>query len=134
MYLSVPFQANMAVFMENLAATALGVEGPKAGMIENVEILARASALLAPKEWGVLQGSAHPWVDHDGAIVYDRPPIWPRLADEELDTLHEMWSDMFPNPWPGNRKITSKRPIRIVPTVAKIHPVVLPLGRGKKRA
>jgi hypothetical protein len=94
LYLAVPFFSLFPEFMERLAATLLEEGGPVTGMIENVEILARESASLAPYELGVLRGSAHPRVTHHGQMVYDRPPVFPRLPDEVLDQMHDMVSDL----------------------------------------
>jgi hypothetical protein len=92
-YLAIPFFALYPTFMSFLADHLLEEGGAEAGMIEAVELLARESASLAPYELGVLRGSAHPFVTHDGELVYDRPPIYPRLPDEVLDQMHDMVSD-----------------------------------------
>lgn len=74
---------------------------PTPGMIEVAEALARKSASNAPIMWGNLRMSNHPSVTHNGMLIYDRLPIMPRLTDEELDELHELWEDLHPLPWPS---------------------------------
>lgn len=38
----------------------------------------------APVEFGDLRESGHPTVEVDGAVVYDRPPVAPRLSEADL--------------------------------------------------
>lgn len=59
-------------------------EGSVAPMVDDAEKLADDSAARAPIEFGDLRESAHPVVTDDGATVYDRPPIVPRLSRSEL--------------------------------------------------
>jgi hypothetical protein len=120
-YLSAPFYEMYIGFMENLAAHALEDEGLKRAMIENAQALGLKASLLAPMEWGVLKGSAHPTVEEDGVVVYDSPPIFPRLDDATLDQMHRMWADMFPNPWPRktNRRRYKGKGLKWAPWVTK---------------
>lgn len=69
--------------MESMADHFLK-EGPTVGMIEGAERLADTSAAAAPVEFGDLADSAHPMVTDDGAVVYDRPPVVPRLDEDQL--------------------------------------------------
>jgi hypothetical protein len=105
LYLTSVLFEHEAEFMENLASSVLEVGGPKEGMKANVEILAERASAKTPIMWGVLRFSAHPVVrDSSGLeIVYDRPPMYGRLSDEELDDLHRAWERLYPNPWtPGD--------------------------------
>jgi hypothetical protein len=52
-----------------------------------VEDLAQAVFELAPIEFWILRMSAHPVVKVDDIIEYDRPPLMPRLSQEELDAM-----------------------------------------------
>lgn len=70
-------------FMRTVADHLLE-DGPIAGMIEDVETLADEASAEAPIEFGDLKASAHPTVTADGAIVYDRPPLVPRLSEGQL--------------------------------------------------
>jgi hypothetical protein len=98
-YLHNALEDGADVYWQMVSDTVLSGSGPTSGMISAVETLSITSASLAPIMWGNLRLSPHPWVTHNGTTVYDRPPVMPRLTDEELDALHEAWEDMFPHPW-----------------------------------
>jgi hypothetical protein len=94
-YLSTALFTGLYSFMERIADHTLQEGGPRLGMIVDMEALARESAVLAPVEVGTLRGSAHPSVEENGVVVYDRPPLVPRLSDEELDRIHDIVSDLI---------------------------------------
>jgi hypothetical protein len=83
-FLSDPLTGGSNEFMSTIADHVL-IDGPTPGMVQDVEQLADESAAEAPVEFGDLAGSAHPQVTDDGALVYDRPPMVPRLSEAELD-------------------------------------------------
>lgn len=56
-------------------------------MIRMVEELSTEAEIRAPREFGILNASAHPTVKSDGSTIYDRPPVIPRLTQPELDAL-----------------------------------------------
>lgn len=82
-YLEQPLLEDTAAFMQHVADRLLD-DGTVPAMVENVEKLADTSAARAPVEFGDLRESAHPTVTDDGATVYDRPPLIPRLGEKEL--------------------------------------------------
>ena len=102
MYLSDPLFNNASTYVALIASECITPDGadPVKGMIEAVNALSLDSSLLAPLMWGNLKMSAHCWVMDNGATVYDHPSLMPRLTDDELDELHEIWSDLHPYPWP----------------------------------
>jgi hypothetical protein len=93
-YLSTALYQDLYGFMERIADHALQEGGPRLGMIISMERLANDAAGMAPFEIGTLRGSAHPSVEEHDVVVYDRPPVIPRLPDEVLDRLHDMVSDL----------------------------------------
>ena len=59
-------------------ADAIGDKQPlDAVFIRNVEDIAAVVAFDAPIEFWLLRGSAHPSVEREGAVIYDRPPVIP---------------------------------------------------------
>lgn len=88
MYLTNPLYERINLYMEILAEGAL--DSPETAMIMVVEDLAQQVAERAPLEFGFLRESAHPSVRSEGFIIYDRPPLQPRLTEAELVTLHEL--------------------------------------------
>lgn len=80
---------NRERYLRNLAAGALEPEGLLGAMTENVEDLARYVYEHAPRDKDALRNSAHPTVRDHGEIVYDRPPVIPRLSKEQLKHRHE---------------------------------------------
>jgi hypothetical protein len=79
----------------DVAITEAGVE-VDLGMIQAVESLAMDSAQRAPLMWGNLRMSASTSVTHNGAVIWARQSLVPRLTDDELDALHELWEDLHP--------------------------------------
>ena len=64
--------------LQRVAATLLRV-GPRAGMINGAESIAKTAAARAPFEFADLKGSAHPIVTDGGERIYDRKPAQRRL-------------------------------------------------------
>lgn len=85
-YLRDPLFEGINSHMETLARKAITQGGSelKEGMKDVVEDLSTKVYEQAPLEFGDLKGSAHPSVESDGAVVFDRPPNVPRLSEEEL--------------------------------------------------
>jgi len=88
-YLSSTLDERRDALLQHLADKVLDPEGVKTGMIEDMNNLADSSAGKVPLEHGTLRASAHPTVEENGALVYDRP-YQRRLTDEELDKEHEL--------------------------------------------
>jgi hypothetical protein len=89
-YLTRPLTEHMRSYLERIADSVLEEGGPVVGMIEVVEDLSDQVRQNAPFEFGFLQDSGHPSVVDDGMIVYDRPPIAPRLTHEEIKELNRL--------------------------------------------
>lgn len=83
-YLEEPVIGQSEAHMRTLAKHVLDPEGPRLGMQDVVEGISRDVLDKAPREFEDLRNSAHPSVDDDGHVVYDRPPLVHRLTDEEL--------------------------------------------------
>jgi hypothetical protein len=84
-YLEEPFFARVEEYLANIAVDFPEVN---AAMIENMTDLAEQVYQKAPHGFfGVLRGSAHPTVVSDGVLIYDRPPIWPRLSEAEASAI-----------------------------------------------
>lgn len=83
-YLGGPFLASVEDNMRKIAKTFLEPGGPTDGMIDLVEATSRSVFEHSPVEWGDLRDSGHPKVTDDGHVVYDRPPVVPRLSEIEL--------------------------------------------------
>lgn len=71
-------------YIQRLADHALEEHGLVGAMVDNVEHLSGQVAARAPVELGDLRASAHPTVEDDGAVVYDRAPAVRRLSADEL--------------------------------------------------
>lgn len=73
-------------FMRKLAERCLQDEGHgfSAGMMEAMEDLSLAVFHNAPWEFSDLRASGHPFVEHNGAVIHDRPPHVARLSEGEL--------------------------------------------------
>ena len=55
--------------------------------IRNVETISATVAAEAPQEFGFLRGSAHPSVEREGAVIYDRAPGIPRAPEAMLQAM-----------------------------------------------
>ncbi len=86
--------------------------------VKIVEDLASAVFELAPIEFWVLRMSAHPVVKVDDIIEYDRPPLMPRLSQEELDAMRPNKIGMESTPH-GPRKISASAAGQAVTKKAK---------------
>jgi hypothetical protein len=67
-------------YMQRLADHAYEDKGLERAMVSNAEDLSQQVHDLAPRLTGALRDSAHPTVTDNGAVVYDRPPVAPRVA------------------------------------------------------
>lgn len=85
-YLEEPLFAKAEDYMKNLADAVLDGFLVQA-MAENMEDLADEVHDKAPRENEILRNSANPIVLDDGLEAYNRPPLWPRLSDEDLKEL-----------------------------------------------
>lgn len=65
----------------------------KTAMISTAELLADKASNNAPKRAHILDNSDHPTVLDDGVVVYDRPPLMPRLTEEQIEALNEELQD-----------------------------------------
>lgn len=83
-FLTRPLVEGHPGYLQRLADRALRPGGLHDGMRDSMEDLAGEVARRAPIEFGDLRGSGHPIVTDEGATVYDRPPVVPRLSREEL--------------------------------------------------
>ena len=63
-------------------------EGPNAGMADAMERFDNHARDRCPRDVEILANSGHPTVTDDGAVVYDRAPIYPRLSEAELRAAH----------------------------------------------
>lgn len=86
LFLSTPLTERFTGYMQNLAEAVLNGD-LNVAMAENMEDLAGQVAELAPIEHGILRGSAHPTVRRAFGVVYDRPPKYPPMTEEELDAF-----------------------------------------------
>jgi hypothetical protein len=69
-------------------ADSIGEERPLDTVaIGQVEKIGMEAAGLAPREFWMLAGSAHPSVHSDGDLIYDRPPVIPRVAESVLQAM-----------------------------------------------
>lgn len=91
--------------MQTLADSLLTEDGSDLvkGMTKVVEDISDTYAVKAPREFGDLEGSAHPTVVDDGATVYDRPPKVERLTEEELKLKHRGLDHRDPHHGPRER-------------------------------
>lgn len=83
-YLKIPMVDFAEEHTRRLAKTLIEPGGAKEGMQDVVEEVSRGVHELAPREFDDLRNSAHPTVSVDGVVTYDRPPLIPRLTEEEL--------------------------------------------------
>jgi hypothetical protein len=88
LYLTQPLLDHLDSYLETLARTTFDEKGPAEGMKDNMEHLSEQVSIKAPIRYGALRQSAHPSVTSDGAVVYDRPPVVPRLTEQQLDEEH----------------------------------------------
>lgn len=56
--------------------------------IVEAERVAAYVSIAAPVEVGILRGSGAVTVTDEGATIYDRPPVVPRLTQEAIDAAH----------------------------------------------
>lgn len=82
-YLSGALLGGVNGYMESVAETVLD-GGPAKGMEAATEKLGESASANAPIEFGDLRESTHPTVVDDGATVYDRAPLVPRLDEAAL--------------------------------------------------
>lgn len=83
-YLERPWLDAQEHMMKRFADGLLEPHGLQDAAIEVAEDGARMVLTNAPVEFGDLRESGHPTVEVDGAVVYDRPPVAPRLSEAEL--------------------------------------------------
>jgi hypothetical protein len=83
-FLEAPTVGAASEHMARVAKTVLEPGGPADGMIEVVDSIGDKVRELAPVEFDDLRRSAHPSVEDDGVVRYDRPPEVPRLSEAEL--------------------------------------------------
>jgi len=94
---------NIPEYMELVARSVLR-DGPVGGMILVAEDIATKASNNAPKRGvgggNVLANSAHPSVNDDGALVYDRPALAPRLDEKAIEARNEALQ-LDPDHWYG---------------------------------
>jgi hypothetical protein len=79
-----PFFSQAEDHVRSVAKQVLEPGGPAAGMRDVVENTASDVFTHAPVEFDNLRRSAHPIVEDDGVVVYDRAPEVHRLTEQEL--------------------------------------------------
>lgn len=88
-------------WMQTLADGLITTEGSdlRHAASDVAEGIAKRYALLAPIDVGDLRVSSHPTVTDDGAVVYDRPPLVPRLSRDQLKakSKHRLRHDIAKN-------------------------------------
>ncbi len=82
-YLEQPFYAEHQGYLRDIAARVLE-DGPVQPMADSMEDLAGQVFDHAPIEFLDLRASGHPTVSRAGVTEYDRPPIQPRLTEQQL--------------------------------------------------
>ena len=82
-YLGGPLLEHSFELVESIARGAITPFGSTIDrrMIDVAEEMARYVLVNAPKDTGVLSLSASPFVEDNGILIYDRPPIAPREGD-----------------------------------------------------
>jgi hypothetical protein len=82
-YLGGPLIEHAFELVESLARGAITPFGSTIDrrMIDIAESMARYVLENAPKETGQLSLSGNPWVEDNGILIYDRPPLAPREED-----------------------------------------------------
>lgn len=85
-YLEQPLLEGADGFMQRLADNAIQEDGSglRRAMADNMERLSVKVDELAPVEFGDLRLSGHPTVKDGDITTYDRPPVVPRLTEQEL--------------------------------------------------
>jgi hypothetical protein len=85
-YLRDPLYGNLNHYLETWARGLLTTAGSgiRDAGIKIAEDLSKQVETHAPREFGDLETSGHPFVVDDGATVYDRPPKTPRLTEQQL--------------------------------------------------
>jgi hypothetical protein len=97
---------------------AIGEEKPlRRAVRDGMDKLADTVYDAAPVEWWVLRNSANPRVLVGDEVVYDRPPVVPRLSQSELDAIRkssdpESFNEQFARPFPRERRSFSARTLR----------------------
>lgn len=86
-YLRRPLLERAPEMLEAFRAVIEGDSTAVAVMTTDVESLAGTTPVRAPVEFNVLRQSASPTVIDDGAEVFHRPPLIPRLTQDELDAI-----------------------------------------------
>lgn len=115
MYLKQPMVDLADEHLRRLAKHVLEPGGIADGMREVVEQVARDVHDLAPREFDDLRNSAHPTVVKDETTTFDRPPLVPRLTEEELrekDRLRDAGHHRYPLDHPQHvaNRIARNRP------------------------
>ena len=87
---------NYRAYLDDYAKTVLD-DGGQGAMRRAADHLADEVAMNAPREFGDLIRSAHPHVERDGKVTYDRPPFQARLTKGELAAksriiMRERWN------------------------------------------
>lgn len=88
-YLEAPLFAKAPEIMQRVADSFLH-DGGREGMSDAMENLADEAERLAPVEFHDLRDSGHPYVTVGDAKVYDRPPVVPRLTEDELKAKNRL--------------------------------------------
>lgn len=83
-YLERPWLDAQEHMMKHFADGLLEEHGLQDAATDIAEDGARMVFENAPLEFGDLRESGHPTVEVDGVVVYDRPPVSPRLSEAEL--------------------------------------------------
>lgn len=83
-FLEQPLLEHAEAWLRQIAGRAFEHRGLEGGMRRAMDELADRVHELAPRETDVLRNSAHVEVRDRGAVVYDRPPTFPRLSAAEL--------------------------------------------------
>jgi len=89
-YLEKPLFEHFPSYMQNIAETTLGEEGPKEGMIKSMEHLSEQVFLHAPVLYGDLKGSANPTVKQGSETVYDRKAAVDRKTQAQLEEQRDI--------------------------------------------
>lgn len=83
LYLRDPLYKRYPDILRQIAAELLD-RGPDSGMQHGVESISMGVYEQAPIEFGDLKNSAHPSVESNGTLIYNRPPLHDRLSKEAL--------------------------------------------------
>jgi hypothetical protein len=82
-FLAGPFMNKYRGYLQQIASAVLDGNAREA-MTDVVEDLSKEVFDKAPREFWDLRESAHPFVNDDETVVYDRPAIVHRLSEGEL--------------------------------------------------